>query len=44
LALSIGQQLVGPAGDFPAGLAHQGPDALDLGAQPVVVHAQPVVV
>ncbi len=39
-----GQQLAGLPGDCPAGLAHQGPDALDLGAEPVIVPAQPVVV
>ena len=33
-----------PPGDCPADLAHQGPDALHLGAQPVIVPAQPVVV
>ena len=47
VALSVpgaGQQLAGAAGDFCAGLAHEGPEPLGLGAQPVIVPAQPVVV
>jgi hypothetical protein len=39
-----GQQLAGAAGDFSAGLAHQGPEPPGLGAEPVLVPAQPVVV
>ncbi len=31
-------------GDFSVGLAHESPEALGLGAQPVIVPAQPVVV
>ena len=39
-----GQQVAGAAGDLSAGLADEGPEALGLGAQPVIVPAQPVVV
>jgi hypothetical protein len=42
LVPGAGQQLAGVPGDCPADLAHEGPEALDLGAEPVIVPAQPV--
>jgi hypothetical protein len=44
LVPGAGQQLAGLLGDRAAGLPHQGPDPRDLGAEPVIVLAQPVVV
>ena len=44
LVLGAGQQLAGLLGDRFADLAHQGPNPRDLGVEPVIVVAQPVVV
>ena len=44
LVPGAGQQLAGLLGDRAADLPHQGPDPRDLGAEPVIVLAQPVVV
>jgi hypothetical protein len=44
LVPGAGQQLAGLLGDRAADLPHQGPDPRDLGAELVIVLAQPVVV